>query len=222
MRAMFGLLGAALLASSASAVTITTFSTRAGFNAATTVTNTATFESFAPGVHGQSAIDDGISFVSLSGGGSTHDVYFANPSVPLTNSVPTTSVVLTADGDENFSISRTAGGTFDAIGFDFTSNSFGNHVVKLYGLGNVLLGSIAIDTPVSSTAFFGLMSDTPILYADTQVYRGFVQDTGFDNVTLGNAPSSAAPEPATWAMMVGGFGLAGVAMRRRKMATSFA
>ncbi|HZV17470.1 MAG TPA: PEPxxWA-CTERM sorting domain-containing protein [Sphingobium sp.] len=30
------------------------------------------------------------------------------------------------------------------------------------------------------------------------------------------------PEPATWAMLMGGFALAGVAMRRRKVALSFA
>jgi len=34
--------------------------------------------------------------------------------------------------------------------------------------------------------------------------------------------SSAAPEPASWAMMVGGFGLAGAAMRRRRAAVTFA
>ena len=32
----------------------------------------------------------------------------------------------------------------------------------------------------------------------------------------------AVPEPASWAMMVGGFGLLGAALRRRKVAVSFA
>ena len=37
------------------------------------------------------------------------------------------------------------------------------------------------------------------------------------------APMSApVPEPATWAMMIGGFALAGAMMRRRRAATSFA
>jgi len=36
----------------------------------------------------------------------------------------------------------------------------------------------------------------------------------------GNGP--AVPEPATWAMMIGGLGIAGMAMRRRKTAVSFA
>jgi hypothetical protein len=34
--------------------------------------------------------------------------------------------------------------------------------------------------------------------------------------------SSAVPEPASWAMMIGGLALAGIAMRRRKVAVSFA
>ena len=38
-----------------------------------------------------------------------------------------------------------------------------------------------------------------------------------DNFTLGAAtPVSAVPEPATWAMMIAGFGLAGSALRRRR------
>ena len=35
-------------------------------------------------------------------------------------------------------------------------------------------------------------------------------------------PGGAVPEPATWAMMIAGFGLAGAALRRRKIAVSFA
>ena len=38
----------------------------------------------------------------------------------------------------------------------------------------------------------------------------------------GIAPPQGVPEPATWAMMIGGFGLAGAAMRRRATKVSFA
>ncbi|XHR99425.1 hypothetical protein ACFB49_10210 [Sphingomonas sp. DBB INV C78] len=37
----------------------------------------------------------------------------------------------------------------------------------------------------------------------------------FDNITLLPATAAAVPEPATWAMMISGFGLVGGAMRRR-------
>jgi hypothetical protein len=47
--------------------------------------------------------------------------------------------------------------------------------------------------------------------ADAQLYH-FV---GLPDATIGD-PTAAVPEPATWAMMVGGFGLIGSAMRRRQ------
>jgi len=40
--------------------------------------------------------------------------------------------------------------------------------------------------------------------------------------SFGNASLGAVPEPASWAMMVAGFGLAGAAMRRRRTAVAFA
>ena len=38
--------------------------------------------------------------------------------------------------------------------------------------------------------------------------------------TIGFKAGNAVPEPATWALMIGGFGLAGVSLRRRKAATA--
>ncbi len=43
---------------------------------------------------------------------------------------------------------------------------------------------------------------------------------GVESVTIGDPIAAAVvPEPATWAMMIAGFGLAGAAMRRRTSAT---
>jgi len=38
----------------------------------------------------------------------------------------------------------------------------------------------------------------------------------------GPTPTPAVPEPATWAMMIGGFGMIGVAMRRRARRAAYA
>lgn len=66
-----------------------------------------------------------------------------------------------------------------------------------------------------------------------QVVNGFVTGNSLINGTI-NAPYTDAtaftpgdgtppvPEPAIWAMMLGGFGLVGAAMRRRTMTVSFA
>ena len=43
-----------------------------------------------------------------------------------------------------------------------------------------------------------------------------------DSVTIALANVSPVPEPATWAMMIAGFGIVGSAMRRRKTTVSFA
>lgn len=45
---------------------------------------------------------------------------------------------------------------------------------------------------------------------------------GYVQVSKAQAPSAGPiPEPATWAMMIAGFALVGIAMRRRKRAISF-
>ncbi len=43
-----------------------------------------------------------------------------------------------------------------------------------------------------------------------------------DDLQLGTAVTDAIPEPASWAMMISGFGLAGMAMRRRRVNIAFA
>ena len=46
---------------------------------------------------------------------------------------------------------------------------------------------------------------------------GYYYNDGFDNVAKGFIASAVAvPEPATWAMMLAGFGLAGATLRRRR------
>jgi len=50
---------------------------------------------------------------------------------------------------------------------------------------------------------------------------GSSYDIHWDNLNA-SAATGAVPEPASWAMMLGGFGLVGGAMRRRKAAVRFA
>jgi hypothetical protein len=53
---------------------------------------------------------------------------------------------------------------------------------------------------------------------------GSDESWGLDNFTVAASGAGApgVPEPATWAMMIGGFALAGAAMRRRATALRFA
>jgi hypothetical protein len=71
----------------------------------------------------------------------------------------------------------------------------------------------------ASTGFFGLVSDTLFTTATitNNANGGYISDEGFDNVTTnGVGSSNPVPEPATWALMLAGFGLVGAAMRTRK------
>ena len=57
--------------------------------------------------------------------------------------------------------------------------------------------------------------------AKSASFGGSANYVAFDNITLGAAtPSGAVPEPATWAMMLLGFGGIGGALRRRPKATA--
>ncbi len=79
---------------------------------------------------------------------------------------------------------------------DTTSIDFGSKGILTVALNDVTFGS----------GFFGL-SSTP-----ATVYGTF---------SLDGAVSGAVPEPASWAMMLIGFGAVGAAVRRRKVAVRF-
>ena len=52
-------------------------------------------------------------------------------------------------------------------------------------------------------------------------FGGTANQIGFDNITLGaNLASGAVPEPASWVLMIAGFGLVGAASRRRSLLAS--
>lgn len=51
--------------------------------------------------------------------------------------------------------------------------------------------------------------------ARSVVFQSTAGSFGIDDITFGSGPSGV-PEPASWAMMIGGFGLAGTALRRQR------
>lgn len=110
----------------------------------------------------------------------------------------------------------------------------GNNTVALYN-NDTLLGSFALQSVLQGSSGFNNSyygnpyggGNTGELYAffnfqsDTAFNRiQLVQNGGggfeFDNLTIGSAVVSTAPEPATWAMMLLGFGAIGLALRKRR------
>ena len=59
--------------------------------------------------------------------------------------------------------------------------------------------------------------------ADIAYFRiSGVDSYGVNQIVLDGLANGAVPEPATWGMMIAGFAIVGSAMRRRKLAVSFA
>ncbi|WP_294057312.1 PEPxxWA-CTERM sorting domain-containing protein, partial [Sphingomonas sp.] len=83
-------------------------------------------------------------------------------------------------------------------------------------------GNFTVDLNSTQTMkFFGLTSDTAFTsFTITGVSVDAFASTVLDNVRYGTA--AAVPEPATWGMMIAGFGLLGAAMRRRATKIAYA
>ena len=65
--------------------------------------------------------------------------------------------------------------------------------------------------------FINAMNTFTVKYdVENTVYTGTTEKVGL--ATLQQTVSGAVPEPGTWALMIGGFGLAGAALRRRRAA----
>ena len=133
-------------------------------------------------------------------------------------------------------ISLANGGDFSAIEFlAGGSNWFGNAKLQyqlfqdgalvfsgfVNGLGNIASSSLkTIGFSGTDGQLFDELRVQSISGAKFNKY-GYDQLI-LDNITISAPLSSAVPEPATWAMMIIGFGGAGVAIRRRRRDDSVA
>ena len=91
---------------------------------------------------------------------------------------------------------------------------------------NLLAGDDLGDVGVSETVIVPLLTNQQYIallggYSDIDFGETTLTFAGPDSVTLG-ALAGAIPEPATWAMMIGGFALAGAGLRRRATTVRFA
>lgn len=125
----------------------------------------------------------------------------------------------------NFNAATTAFG-FDWFNTDYTDQ----YSINLPG-GKVFSGppftQVVSSSSTANSGFFGLISATPFtsVVITNNFFGGYISDEGMDNfVTNGvGSVNSGVPEPATWAMMLLGFGAIGFAMRgaRRRSDAKF-
>ena len=98
----------------------------------------------------------------------------------------------------------------------WTTTSFNGF--RLYDFNNTIAAftSVTINPASNMTG----LDASRITFDANNIYVNW-NGLNFDSgtiVTLDINGGSAVPEPASWAMMIGGFGLVGAAMRRRKVA----
>ena len=88
--------------------------------------------------------------------------------------------------------------------------------VSFYDAANNLLGTVVAAGAVDGVTFAGWRTDGAAI-ASVRIVNAV--DNGFRVAAQSGYFQAAVPEPATWAMMIGGFGLVGGAMRRRARPT---
>lgn len=91
--------------------------------------------------------------------------------------------------------------------------NFSNPYVGLAGFAFAISGGEAFNLYYSNGSYFEANSvSNPTNYVS-------ILDSPVSTVMLAPTVAGAVPEPATWGMMILGFGLAGAALRRRRIAT---
>lgn len=114
-------------------------------------------------------------------------------------------------GDATF----TFAGSTHAFGFYSTGvqSVFGTTFQVSFTDGSSQLLNVPVNVN-GGVNFFGLV-DTKA-FSKITISRPGNDAWGIDNVSYGFPAASPTPEPASWALMLGGFGMLGTAMRRRK------
>jgi hypothetical protein len=116
------------------------------------------------------------------------------------------------NGYNPLTITKTGGGDFRFNGFDFAQGLYSSNAtdplvvtLNLAGGGSTIIHKTS--TGIFQTLHAGTMLVSSVVVGGTSGYLGL------DNVTFG-----LVPEPASWALMIGGFGLVGAMARRRRSA----
>ncbi len=122
--------------------------------------------------------------------------------------------VLLNDRDTQIFVAALNGGLFNLASFDIAAafnNSPGTSFTATGFLGGGTVGTISGSLGEFAT-FAGFGTST-----DRVVFNGSGGGGGFELDNLKFSAVSGVPEPATWAMMLLGFGAVGASMRRRRM-----
>lgn len=150
-----------------------------------------------------------ISFNLNSGGGPINGgTYILSLSTTATavNGIDDVAFGSNVGGDDTIIYSGTLASQFDGTTLLFSGFSFAYDD----SMGNLLL-DVKVSGISGGSNFFDATNGTATQFSRAHDFGG-----GFDNFGL-VASFNAVPEPASWAMLIAGFGLVGAAARRRRM-----
>ena len=178
------------------------------FDAASNTTLVEDFEAFVPkNTILANFVSNGNTYTGLAGAPGANVFVaaagFTNFGVPIT-----TSTVLTANGDEDFTVDF--GSPSTAVGFDTYLNRFGSATVQVFGSGG-LLDTFILSHDPTMIGFLGITSTESITSIRWTTVLGRTINTGIDNILQG----TAVPEPTTLLLL--GLGLAGLGFTRRRL-----
>lgn len=138
--------------------------------------------------------------------------------------------------DHTVSINGKYAGDHKLISPAYLSNHFNGKVSEIFDqvssntgayLYNVVY-NVSGDNFISSLNFAGALNHTVTSSDVTDGRFHFINEAGlssyanFENLAVSVQSISAVPEPATWGMMIFGFGIAGVTLRARRRETALA
>ena len=233
MKTTMSLIALGLAAAAAPAAAQTTYTTLAGFQAAAGSTTLETFNSATPTLlagPGQPTVvgnytgfqlstnpnGDYVGIASGTTAGNidgTNFVYFsqANP----------TNGQYNGDGGTGPILTFTFGSAITAFAFDWVdTDPTDAYRIDFSGPGFTTIGYANPPFSLNGTGrgFFGFISSSAFTTVTfTQNAAGGVVDPfGIDNIRTNSTFNTGVPEPATWAMMMLGFGAMGAALRRSR------
>ena len=135
---------------------------------------------------------------------------YTNYGVPIT-----TSSIITANGDEDFTVEF--GTPTEAVGFDTYLNAYGPATVSVFGANNLLDTFVLNQDPIT-VGFLGILASEEISSIRWTTVNGGKIDTGIDNIIQGSRiDKKSTPEPSLLIGIVSTFVIA--VLSRKKQVT---
>lgn len=208
---------AVLVAATPGLATVTSFTDRAGFEAAAGTLVTQDFNGVAADTsfNNQTRAFAGFTVrgddpLNQAGGNNYIDVPPLNDALsPANFSVDGTTLLNAVVFPNSTSVTFTFNRAITAVGFDTR---------RMQNLPTLMQIGVAGETIIPGVLpfFLGFVSDTPFttLTFSGQAGAQFGDSFSIDNFSFS---ANAVPEPASWAMLIAGFGLVGASGRRRRL-----